>query len=251
MVQSNKLAMSQDLPVVLRIQSLDLRTVEMEQEIAALPKRIQEIEKQLDSHKRRLEVDRAALTANQKERKRLDGEVQVQQQKISKLKEQMAGAKNNDQFRAFQHEIEYCEKEIRKYEDRTLELMTESEALAENVKKAEGALAEEAKQVEAEKTATRQKTAVVQKALAEMRAERQEKSAVVSKTLLAHYERIRKNRRGVAVAEAVQGRCGSCNMILRPQVMQDLRTPGEELIFCESCKRILYYNPPVQVEQGG
>src|SRR5689334_3551716 len=103
--------MSPDLSLVLRIQSLDLSTLELEKEIAALPKRIQEIEKQLDSHKRRLEMDRAALAGNQKERKRLDGEIQIQQQKISKLRDQMVGAKTNEQYRAFQHEIEYCEKE--------------------------------------------------------------------------------------------------------------------------------------------
>ncbi|MBI4903523.1 MAG: hypothetical protein HY820_07810 [Acidobacteria bacterium] len=242
--------MSPDLSLVLRIQSLDLRTAELEREIAALPKRIQEIEKQLDSHKRRLEMDRAALAGNQKERKRLDGEVQIQQQKISKLKDQMTGAKTNEQYRAFQHEIEFCEKEIRKYEDRILELMTESEKLADNVKTAEAALAVEAKQVDAEKQAAREKTASTQKALADMRAERQEKAGVARKDLLANYERIRKNRRGVAVAEAVDGRCNACNMILRPQVMQDLRTSDEGLLFCESCKRILYYNPPVAVDSG-
>lgn len=243
--------MSHDLALVLRIQSLDLKSVEIEKEIASLPKRIQEIEKQLDSHKRRLEMDRAALAGNQKERKRMEGEIHVQQQKMSKLRDQMTGAKTNEQYRAFQHEIEYCEKEIRRFEDRIIELMTESEPLAENVKKAEVALTEEAKQVEGEKKAAREKIAVIQKSLAEVRAERQDKAAVARKDLLKNYERIRKNRNGIAVAEAVEGRCGSCNMILRPQMMQDLKTgSGDAVLFCESCKRILYYNPPVIVDSG-
>ena len=45
------------------------------------------------SHERKLEADRAALTANQKERKGCEGEIQVQEQKITKLKDQMLLAK--------------------------------------------------------------------------------------------------------------------------------------------------------------
>ena len=85
-------------------------------------------------------MDKAALLANGKERKRLEGEIQVQNQKISKLRDQMLASKNNDQYRAFQNEIEFCEAEIRKHEDRILELMSESDPLEKNVKAAETAL---------------------------------------------------------------------------------------------------------------
>src|SRR5271156_5325024 len=144
--------MHPDTHLVIQLQSLDQKISALEKEGAALPKHIATIEKALESHNRKLEADRAALAANQKDRKKLDGEIQVHQQKISKLREQMLGAKTNEQYRAFQHEIEFAEKEIRKAEDRILELMGESEPLDQNVKKAEGALKEEKSSVEAEKT---------------------------------------------------------------------------------------------------
>ncbi len=43
----------------------------LEKEVAALPKHIAVIEKALDSHLRKLEADKAALTANQKDRKQM------------------------------------------------------------------------------------------------------------------------------------------------------------------------------------
>src|ERR1035438_2773933 len=110
-----------DLKLVIRLQEIDNRLADLFREIAALPTHIAEIEKKLISHERKLEADRAALAANQKERKKCDGDIQVQEQKISKLKDQMLQAKTNDQCRAFQHEIEFCEKEIRKDEDRSLD----------------------------------------------------------------------------------------------------------------------------------
>ena len=99
--------MHPDTHLVIQLQSLDQKIAALEKEVAALPKHIATIEKALESHNRKLEADRAALSANQKDRKKLEGDIQVHQQKISKLKDQMLGAKTNEQYKAFQHEIEY------------------------------------------------------------------------------------------------------------------------------------------------
>src|SRR5579864_5508191 len=151
--------MHSDLKMVIRLQEIDNRLADLTREITALPKHIAEIEKKLVSHERKLEADRAALAGNQKERKKCETDIQIQEQKISKLKDQMIQAKTNDQYRAFQHEIEFCEKEIRKLEDRILELMGESEPLDKNVKAAELALKGEKTEVEKEKQQTRERTA--------------------------------------------------------------------------------------------
>ena len=241
--------MTADLELVSRLQTLDLKIGELQREVAALPKHIAQIEKTLDGHVRRLEADRAALSANQKERKRLEDDIKVQEQKVSKLRDQMLGAKTNEQYRAFQHEIEYCEKEVRKSEDRILDLMGESEPLEKNVKAAEAALKEEKQQVEAEKTSAREATAKDEQQLEGLRADRKTIVAGLTPELNRAYERIRKKWHGTVVAEVVEGRCNACQIVLRPQFFQDLKR-GEELMFCESCGRIIFYNPPVSVEQN-
>jgi uncharacterized protein len=239
--------MTGEMEQVTRLQSLDLRIAEFEREIATLPKHIAEIERALDSHLRRLEADRAALAANQKERKRLEDDGKVEAQKISKLKDQMLGAKTNEQYRAFQHEIDFCAAAIRKADDRILELMSEAEPLDVNVKSAEAALKEEQKQVEAEKARARERTAAVQKQLDQGKAERKTLVATVKPQTYSTYERVRKKWRGSAVAEALGGRCSACQILLRPQFFQDLRN-SQQMMQCESCGRILFYNPPVSFE---
>jgi predicted nucleic acid-binding Zn-ribbon protein len=236
-----------DLKLVIRLQEIDNRLADLAREISALPKHIAEIEKKLVSHERKLEADRAALAANQKERKKCESDIQIQEQKISKLKDQMLGAKTNDQYRAFQHEIEFCEKEIRKYEDRILELMGESEPLDKNVKAAELSLKAEKAEVEKEKQVARERTAEDEKAAAELRKERAEAVAGVTAPTYNQYERVRKARKGIAVAEALDGRCSACQMAMRPQFFQELKR-GDKVMSCESCLRILFYNPPVKFE---
>jgi predicted nucleic acid-binding Zn-ribbon protein len=194
-----------------------------------------------------LEADRAALTGNQKERKRLEDDAKAEGQKISKLKDQMLGAKTNEQYRAFQHEISFCEDAIRKAEDRILDLMGEAEPLDANVKRAEVALKEEKQQVETETARARERTATDKKQLEQLLVERKVLVSGLKPATYSAYERIRKKWHGVAVAEASDGRCSACQIVLRPQFFQDLRH-SDHVMFCESCGRILYYNPPVSFE---
>ncbi len=236
-----------DIQHAIRLQILDDRSAVLTKEIATLPKHIAEIERKLEGHQRRLEQDKAALAANQRDRKRLEGEIQSHDQKISKLKAQMMDAKTNDQYRAFQHEIDFAGQEIRKAEDRILELMTEAEPLDKNVKAAEASLAVQRKDVEAEKSSARDRTAADQKEIDSLKTERAEIVGAMTPSLVSNYERIRKGRAGVGIAEAVNGRCSRCNIGLRPQFYQDLKK-GEKIMTCESCGRILYYNPVRSVD---
>jgi predicted nucleic acid-binding Zn-ribbon protein len=239
-----------DIQHAIRLQILDDRLTALTKEIAALPGHIAGIEKKLEAHQRRLDHDRAALAANLKDRKRLEGEILAHDQKISRLKGQMMEAKNNEQYRAFQHEIDFAGQEIRKAEDRILELMGEAEPLDKNVKAAEVSLATEKTHVESEKTGAHERTAVDRKEIDTLKAERVGIVAQMTPSVAANYDRIRKGRAGVGITETVAGRCGRCNIVLRPQFFQDLKK-GETIMTCESCGRILYYNPAQRVEELG
>lgn len=235
--------MHPDLATALRLQEIDLRILELRREIAHLPREIAGIEKQLEGHLKQLDLDKANVAANQRERKQKDGEIQVQHQRISKLKDQMMGAKTNEQYRTFQNEIEFCEKEIRKFEDRILDLMLQSEPLEANVRTAEAALAEEKKVVEDHKTKANARTAADKAELERLTAARKAAAKSIPAQLLKVYEHLHsKNKDGVAVAQAGEGRCLACNMVLRPQLIQDLNSG--ELVACENCRRLLYIQPP-------
>jgi len=238
--------MLQDLALALRLQALDRRIASLENEIATLPKHIAEIEKKLDTHTRRLEADRAALAANQRERKKLEGDIQVHEQKVSKLRDQMREAKTNEQYKAFQNEIAYAEREVRKAEDTILDLMEKSEPLEKNMKAAEEDLGKERKQVEAEKTRARERTAADKKEMEQRQAERKTIVAEMTPQFYAIYERLRKKTRNSPIADATEGRCDACQIALRPQFLQDLRR-GDKIMYCESCGRILTYNPVIDV----
>ncbi len=238
--------MHPDLGLVRELQDLDRRITELTREINYLPKHIAEIESRLDSHRKKLEADRAALAANQKERKGLEDDVKVWEQKTSKFRDQMSEAKTNEQYWAFQHEIEFVQTEIRKIEDRILDRMGEAEALEKNVKSAETALQQEAAEVETEKQQAHDRTEADRTELTAA----QKRRAALAKTITAKtldvYERKRPSRGGIAVAAAQEGRCMACNVVLRLAYYQQVRT-GPDVYTCEACGRILYYVPPEEI----
>ena len=232
--------------LALRLQALDRKIAALETEIATLPKHIAEIETRLETHKRRLEADRAALAANARDRKKMEGDIQLHQQKLSKLREQMAAAKNNEQYRAFTNEISFIDAEIRKCEDKIIVLMEQSEPLEKNVKAAEVNLKSETSEVENAQVQARERTAVDQKEAAEIKAERKTLADKMDPKIYTEYERVRKKTKNTPIADATDGRCGACQIALRPQFFQDLRKQ-ERVMSCESCGRFLTYNPVIDV----
>jgi predicted nucleic acid-binding Zn-ribbon protein len=235
--------MNPDLALLRELQRVDDRIRELSDEVKRLPKYIAEIEAKLDSHKRQLEADKQTLADNQKSRRQMEGQIGVHEQKIAKLRDQMSQARTNEQYHAFQHEIQFEEKEIRKHEDHILDKMEEAETLENNVKAADQALKIEAKNVEREVAEARARVAEDEKALATQKARREELSAQISGDALRLYEHVRRGHGGTAVTAALVDRCQACNVVFRPQFSYQVRQ-NQSLMTCESCGLILYYEPP-------
>ena len=235
--------MNLDLKLAVELQAVDRQIARLSAEVAYLPRHIQQIESKLASAQRQLESDRQTLADNQRERRKLEGEISPLQLKISKYKDQIYEVKTNDQYKALQHEIEFAEGGIRKIEDAILERMIAAEELEARVRQAEEQLTGERTAVEKEKAETTARTQADEEALAELRRRREEYCQQISPEVLGFYDTLLRHRKGVAVAEVRDGTCCECNVRLRPQAYQEVRT-SDQIQRCENCGRILYYVAP-------
>jgi uncharacterized protein len=230
-----------DVEKLLELQVADQEIRKLNEEIAELPKRIAVIEQKLAGTKAQLEKARAAAKADEANRKKFESAIQDLQGKISKYRDQSLDVKTNEQYKALLHEIQFAEQEIRINEDRILEVMVNVEAREKAVKAAEAELKAEAAEIEKEKEEARRVTAEDQKKLAEWKAKRDGLRQEISADLLRHYERVMKFR-GSGLAEVLDHKCLACQVMLRPQTYNEVRN-GEQLVFCDSCQRVLYFNP--------
>jgi predicted nucleic acid-binding Zn-ribbon protein len=238
-----------DLKAVVEVQQLDQQIAGLTVLIDSLPKQIQTLQAQLDDFIHAHEERKKRLAANLKERRDLEGEIKVIQEKITKHKDQLYQVKTNEQYRAMLKEIEGEEGNIRQIEDRVLEKMIESEEIQKHVQEAAARLEGEKARVAAEIKRLQDER---QKDLEErerLQARRGEVTDVLSEPVLALYERIRTYRTGAAVAEVRDGLCTACNVRLRPQAYNEVRR-SEAVMACENCSRILYFVDPPAAEQA-
>jgi len=233
--------MNADLERLKELQEADQQIARLNEEIAALPRRVAAIESKLASTKLQLEKAKAGLTATQTERRRLEGQIQSAQQKISKYRDQSLAVKTNEQYKALLQEIQFAEAEIRGHEDKILEGMLAGETQEKQIKAAEAELKSETAEIEKEKADARTRTAEDEKQLAEWNGKRDGLRKGISADVLRHYDRVLKQR-GSGIAEVREQICQACNVMLRPQTYNDVRG-NEQIIACDSCGRILYYDP--------
>jgi hypothetical protein len=242
-----------DLKAVVEVQQLDQQVAELTALIDSLPKQIQTLQAQLDDFIHAHEERKKRLAANLKERKDLEGDIKSIQEKITRHKDQLYQVKTNDQYRAMLKEIEGEEANIRKIEDQVLEKMIESEEIQQHVQEAAARLDGEKARVAAEIKRLQDERQKDVDERERLQTRRKEVAGTLSDSVLELYERIRSYRPGPAVAEVRDGLCTACNIQLRPQVYNEVRT-GQAVMTCENCSRIQYYiEPPAdeQTESGG
>ncbi len=231
--------MNSDLEKLIDLQKVDAEIARLNAEVAALPKRVQAIEAQLADAKSRVEKAKAAIKTNEQARRGFESDIQSQKDKIGKYRDQSSSVKTNEQYKALMQEIQFAETQIRSLEDKILDKMEEVEKLQADQKKAEADLKAETAEIEKEKEEARAVTARDQEQLAQLNAQRKDLRSHVEEGTLRHYDRVSKLR-GTGIAEAREQRCMGCQVMLRPQVFNDVVT-GNGVQVCDSCSRLLYY----------
>src|SRR5271163_516438 len=235
-----------DIDKLLELQIADKEIRRLQDEVAALPRRMAVIEQKLAGTKAQLEKAKAAAKNDDANRKKFEANIKDLRGKISKYRDQSLDVKTNDQYKALLHEIQFAEKEIAATEDKILELMVNADSRDKEVKAAQAELKAETAEIEKEKIDARQRTAEDEKQLTEWRAKRDQMRAGVNEDLLRHYERVSKFR-GTGISEVLDHKCMACQVMLRPQIYNDVRT-GQQTVVCDSCQRILYFNPAHEMQ---
>ena len=230
------------LQSLIRYQELYLESSRQAARLEQFPPQIRAIDEHLEASSASLSTARAALTDHQKDKRKLEAELQDLESKLKKYNEQLMQVKTNNEYKAMQTEIEGVKAKVNGVEERILELIYSAEAAERRMKDEEKALDFQRKDGEARKAIVREEEQRVRQEAAAAEAAFNEARAILSADMLDLFNRIAKTRNGIAVARAREERCQECNVRIRPQIFQEIRR-NERIIQCDSCLRILYYIP--------
>ncbi len=235
--------MHPDIQKLMELQQMDVEAKRLRDEMIALPKLVAQLATKATATAGQRAVVIELMAKEEALRRRQESDVKDHQAKIAKIRKQLDLATDTKQVTAFEHEIAFAQGAISKLEDEELESMERTEQLESQKVLADKAVAE-AEAKHAQERARAIETIAADKAkLAEVEAARTSQRATIGEDALSTYDRIAKSK-GTAVAEALNQKCMACQMMLRPQRWNELRDRDlTEMMSCESCGRMLWYDP--------
>lgn len=186
------------------------------------------------------------LTQTQAQAKSIELDLKSREEHIEKLRTQQQNAKNNKEYQAFLIEISTEKADRQKIEEQLLGLMEKTEADQKAATEATGLLEAENAKLEATKQNIGTRLTDLQKEVDDLRPARDAAAAAVPSRAREQFEKLADHHDGEAMASVTKPNpkyeeyvCGACHMDLVVDVYNKLKT-RDDLIFCPSCRRILY-----------
>jgi uncharacterized protein len=176
------------------------------------------------------------------EHRRASAELSDLQEKQKKYQAQLRNVQSSREYSAVLNEMDVVEKQIRVTEDRVLNLEEELETSREDLKKREENLPRETQEHEEKMKDWRTTQRSINEELKNAQVEISDLENRIKPRELAEFRRLLEKKGGLAVVRVVNNSCSACHVKVRPAAMQSLKA-GSEIIYCDSCRRILYYDP--------
>ncbi len=225
---------------LLRLQRVDIRMGRNES-------RLQQIQEMLDNNSELTgarEVLKAAESSffdAEHARKLAESDAQEQQTKIAQTESSLYGGtvRNPKELQDLQADVVSLKKRLSATEDEELQAMLRVEAAEAAVRAAKEDLERIESRLQNEHHKLIDERSVLSKEREQLLAERKAAVGAVAAGILAQYDALRQQRRGVAVAEVLENACSACGTTLTPAQQQSARH-ADQLVFCPTCGRILY-----------
>ncbi len=176
------------------------------------------------------------------EHRRAEAELADHQEKQKKYQGQLRSVQSSREYGAILNEIDGIEKLIRLTEDRVLSLEEEIEDARKDLASREQNLPLETEEHEERLKDWRSAQRAINEELSAAQEEIRRLEAEIRPQERLEFNRLLEKKGGMAVVAVVNNSCSACHVKIRPAALQLLKA-GREIVYCDRCKRILYYNP--------
>ncbi len=241
--------MKEGLELLYALQLLDNKIKELEISLTEIPEAIKELEDERDGKASIIENTKEKLNQNVKEREKFEKEILRVKEKINKYKDQMSKATTNKEYQGFTAEIKYEEENIASIEENVIEKMLESDEIMTEIRASEEEFNTISGEYNTKIEDLKKKSEKNKKRLSKVSQEKTRLKSKIPANLLQMYEKLARNKFGIAVSLVETEFCGVCNVMIRPQRVNELIS-SREISFCESCGRLLFKKFEVKKEEA-
>ncbi len=226
------------LKILYQLQLVDDQLDKLEELRGDLPRMVNSLESQINE----LKNDIKTKTTEQQESidKRAHNEEEIEKLKESqkKFKAQLYQVRNNKEYDALTKEIDHSEEQISKLTAENDTLADLSKTLTNQVEEVQPKLEELEKELTERQADLEEIIKANKKEETQLLEKRKKIEAQVAKPDISLYTRIRKAKRGKAVATVKRSACSGCHNIIPSQRQLEIRR-NVRIFTCEYCGRIL------------
>jgi predicted nucleic acid-binding Zn-ribbon protein len=239
--------MQDSLRLILDIQELDMKMIRLMRVKKERQKEIGQIESlRKDLHEQLTEKEKE-ITEQNKSIQVLENKIQEAVAKIKKLEAQQSSVKKVDEFNALTQEMTAAERERIALEQRVSDLVDKRSSGEDILEKIRDSL----KTSEASSLALEHEIETSIKMINEegrgLKAKRDAQAVKADAELLHIYERLLRNKKDRVIVAIENRTCSGCHIALTPQ-HENLVRKAANLVFCEHCSRIHYWQESEALE---
>lgn len=212
-----------------------------EKERDTIPGELVEVDREYREKVDAVEGLKKRLSDAEVERRRAHAELSEHRDRLRKYQSQLRAVQNQREYGAVLNEIDGVEKLVRSAEDRIVNLDEEIQTATKELASRAELLPLETEQHEERLKDWR----VTQRQINEELAGAQEEIARLEAGMhprdRVEFSRLMEKKGGQAIVLVSGASCSACHVKVRPAALQALKA-GREIIYCDSCKRILYWD---------
>jgi predicted nucleic acid-binding Zn-ribbon protein len=241
--------MLDSLKIILEIQELDVKMIRLIRLKHQRQKELSQIEKLTTELRYQMEEKEREILQMTHEINLLEDKIQELKAKIKRLENQQASVKKMDEFNALTQEMNHIGREKTSIEQTISHLVDkrlQEEEVLEKIKQSLATSETSGVELRNEILAN---IAEINREGTDLKAQRDTLVKIADSHILSIYERLLKNKKDRVVVPIENRTCSGCHISLTAQHENVVRK-GENLVFCEHCSRIHYWQDLETIEDA-
>ena len=240
----------EQIEILVQLQEIETERFQIEKRLQKEPGRLKVLDEELASRGGRVEAEETELAELKKSYRTGEADLQINVERIKKLKERLRSVKTNREYQATLKEIDELNAKNSAIEDRMIESLEQLESSDKEMAAKKAELEQFAAETAEEKAAIEKEIDDARTRLEALEEKRKQTSAGLDQGLMRTYQRIRSRGVAVAIAPVVSAVCQGCNMNIPPQMFNELQR-FDSLKLCPFCERIIYWKEPPDPDATG
>lgn len=232
----------QQLALLYKLQEHDRELLSIHKRFQAIPRQIKQLEVNVTQHNDILTQKSDELSEIEKSLRSKNADLEMNEVQREKYKTEQREVTTNEAYSALEKQIEFLDDKDADTEIEILELMESADQLKEELKKLDSEVADENEKIKAQTNQFKKEQKDLKAIIDEKMDQRTKFLPKIDKQLSKLYRRWMERQKGDFIALGKNGTCGSCQLTIQPQNLKEAQK-YEKLVYCASCKRVLYVEP--------